>query len=622
MKKKILLFLCIVSMLVCLLAISISASTIYKDANGNEMFRYDVFANSDEVSAYFGFANDNSIGTIKSYQGSFPKTDAEGNELTWYVTGTETVGSDTVITVASGTTVGVVGTVNDSGVYNFNSGFKNENIVSANFPDNAGILKLGFGSFGSYSSVFPKANFNLLFIYCPNTLVEFGFNFVQSMPVIVCEVDDETPVTEIPQNFAHDARNLRAINIPASVVTMNGDSGKNGAPFYNNHLLASVTFASDTTLKVMKKSCFTGCHSLTEIKLPNSVTEIGERCFENCKNLEKIYLGASLEKTTGYSVFRLSNKLKVYYLPGTITSVYQHTFTHDSGSGPANTVFFFTGTADEFTTFYNACVAGKNNERVTSGYKAEYVIEWDPTKSDSYYTDLATLEGHKLYIVNYSKCEAFYDGDHVEIENDCVFQCDRCDAFDGQTKENAKHNYVTTITYANYLANGVKTMACQNDGCAHKTTPVTESVNPIIPCFMGYSIKEDGNGITFGYTIDYAALDEHAKISGKKIDLGFVVAAQSKVTDNKLLNADGSVVNANVIKASVVTWSNVDSENADVIKYCGADFKLTGDFTGLENVAICMAGYLFDGAVAYLNANASGEASDYITYGELVTVTE
>ena len=187
---------------------------------------------------------------------------------------------------------------------------------------------------------------------------------------------------------------------------------------------------------------------------------------------------------------------------------------------------------------------------------------------------------------------------------------------------NPIHDYVTTIAYANYLANGVKTLTCQNDGCAHKIAPVEITVNPIIPCFMGYSIKEDGKGITFGYTIDYAALDEYAKISGKRVELGFVVAAQSKVTDNKLLNEDGTVVNANVIKATVVSWSNVDTENEDVVKYYGADFKLTGDFTGLENTVICMAGYLFDGKVAYLNANASGESADFITYGELVTVSE
>lgn len=172
-----------------------------------------------------------------------------------------------------------------------------------------------------------------------------------------------------------------------------------------------------------------------------------------------------------------------------------------------------------------------------------------------------------------------------------------------------------SVVYANYLANGIL-----NTKCARCEECSESEVNPIISSFKGYSIKEDGNGITFGYTIDYNALDEFAKINGKKVDLGFVVAAQSKVTDNKLLNADGTVVNANVIKASVVTWSNVDSENEETVKYNGADFKLTGNFTGLENVVLCMAGYLFDGAVAYLNANASGEASDYITYGQLTNV--
>ena len=174
-----------------------------------------------------------------------------------------------------------------------------------------------------------------------------------------------------------------------------------------------------------------------------------------------------------------------------------------------------------------------------------------------------------------------------------------------------------SVVYSNYLANGIL-----NTKCARCEECSESEVNPIITSFKGYSVKEDGSGITFGYTIDYNALDEFAKISGKKVEIGFVVAAQSKVTDNKLLANDGTVVNANVIKATVVSWSNVDTENANVVKYYGADFKLTGDFTGLENTIICMAGYLFDGKVAYLNATASGESADFITYGELVAVSE
>jgi hypothetical protein len=30
-----------------------------------------------------------------------------------------------------------------------------------------------------------------------------------------------------------------------------------------------------------------------------------------------------------------------------------------------------------------------------------------------------------------------------------------------------------------------------------------------------------------------------------------------------------------------------------------------------------MAGYLFDGKVAYINANASGDSADNVTYGQL-----
>jgi hypothetical protein len=178
------------------------------------------------------------------------------------------------------------------------------------------------------------------------------------------------------------------------------------------------------------------------------------------------------------------------------------------------------------------------------------------------------------------------------------------DLEDGATK--------LSIVYANYLANGTL-----NIKCARCEECNENEVAPIISSFKGFSVKEDGNGITFGYTIDYTALDEYAKVNGTKVDLGFVVGAQSKVTDNKLLNLDGTVANANVVKATVISWSNIDEENEDVVKYYGADFKLTGDFTGLENVVICMAGYLFDGKVAYINANASGDSADNVTYGQL-----
>ena len=85
MKRKILTVSLMIALVIFALAISISASTIYKDADGNTLFTYE--------------ANDSKV--ITSFEGEFPKTDANGNALTWYVTATTTENGNTVKTVAS-----------------------------------------------------------------------------------------------------------------------------------------------------------------------------------------------------------------------------------------------------------------------------------------------------------------------------------------------------------------------------------------------------------------------------------------------------------------------------------------------------------------------------------------
>ena len=580
MKKRILFSIILTALLACLFVIGASAATIYKDASGNTLFSYETFASTDEVTAYFGFEYKDAVGSIKSYTGSFPKTNEKGEELTWYVTATATEGSNTVITVASGTTVGDVGTVNDAGVYSYNSGFNKQNIVSANFPDNAGIKTLGFGSYGSYSGSFPKANHHLLFVYCPNTLTEFGFNFIQSMPVLVCEIDDETPVTEIPQNFAHDARNLRKINIPASVVTINGNSSSQGAPFYRNVMLQSVTFASDENLTTMKNYCFSDCISLTQLKVPNSVTQIGGQCFQNCRKLEKVWLGASLEKTTSISVFRLCNSLKVYYVPSTLTTVNQHTFTHDSGNGPTDTVFFYAGTRAQFDVFYQAAVSGGRNDRVTAGYKEEYIVEWDSTMPDSYYTDLATSENHKLYVINYNKCEAFYGGDHEFGETEYGF------------------------TGEKYLSSYCATGVCHN--CENE---VVEELCAALFTNKGYSKENGGSFFTYGFVADKDEIAKYEQATGEKVSYGIIAAKKSLSADGALIDANGNAIEG----AIAADFTAMD--------YTIYNVKITG--IGEENKAseIYCCAYIVDGGVASYIGDSVSSTSVLISYNQIQSPT-
>ena len=592
MKKRLLLFVVMVIAIMSIFAISASCAVIYNTADGTELFRY-----VDENADY----------DYDSYSGEFPKFDANNNALTWYITATETVDGDTVHTVASKITLGEAGSINANGAYSFTSPVTNKNTVSVNFPDNAGIKTWAFKSFGGYGS---RNSNNILFVYCPNTLTAFENNPFQETNVIVVELDDETPIISIPQNFAHEARNLETINIPASVTIINGDSGKNGAPFYNGYSLTSVTFASMNNLITMKKSVFANCTSLKTIKLPNSVTEIGERCFENCKSLESANLGASVTSTTGYSVFRLCNSLKVYYIPSTLVSIYQHTFTHDSGSGPANTVFFYAGTKAEFELFYNAAVSGKNNERVTSGYKAENVIEWDPTKPDSYYTELATTNSCKYYVYGYNKCEAFYNGNHG-FDTDCT-TADACQNGCGLTNtKNESHNNGETLTFANGLtAEGVHSVGCKNDGCTVKTNT---TVKPVFTA-KGYSTNADKNAINGGYEVNPTSLALYERLIGE-LEYGIVIANAKSFGENSFFDENKRVNSEKALQVEI------DSQYASFD--CSINF---GANTGMElDLVICA--YVIEGdTVTYIQSSTGddvtigGESFKSVTLAQVVAL--
>ena len=132
------------------------------------------------------------------------------------------------------------------------------------------------------------------------------------------------------------------------------------------------------------------------------------------------------------------------------------------------------------------------------------------------------------------------------------------------------------------------------------------------------SENEDGDAITFGYVINYDALDEYVKVTGKDVELGFVVAV-------KAFAGDDAYTSDKAVKASVVTWTTNDEANASVEKYAGADFILRGDWDrnvtigeetlDIKDVEVYMAGFLkANGTVSYLNYGASGESAGTVTF--------
>lgn len=268
MKKKAL-FLILLLLGACFFVLNVSAATVYTDNSGKEMFRYETDSNN----------------VITTTKGAFPKTDENNKELTWYITKTKTENGNTVHTVASAYSLDESFATLENGVYTY-VGTTKDMIVSANFPDNAGILTLNIGEgFGAYSKTFPYANAKILFCYFPNTLNELPLRMFQLSPVIEAEFDDDAVITTIPQIFAHKAQNLKSIEIPASVNTICAKSWWEGAAFY-------------------------GCISLETITISKGVTSIGNEAFSECTALTQINFNATAMDETS------SSNNGIFYLAG------------------------------------------------------------------------------------------------------------------------------------------------------------------------------------------------------------------------------------------------------------------------------------------------------------------
>ena len=308
--------------------------------------------------------------------------------------------------------------------------------------------------------------------------------------------------------------------------------------------------------------------------------------------------------------FRSCKKLQTIICPSQVNIGFGNEAFRDT---PSQYIVFVTGTQTDAEN-----LLANTNDSHNGGFKASKIISYETYLADQATYDNATNQAYIVYGYNY--CDAFYDGEHTENDNPCVVYCDRCDDYDGQMKKNPAHNYVNSIAYTNYLAKGIKTQKCQSEGCVHNITPNTVEVNPIISSFKGFSTKEVGDGLTFGYTLNLEAIEEYEAVNSTTLEFGFVVAVQAFLGDNAPLDKDGNAASNNVIKASITSEDHT---------YTGADFRLTsaswdgtaninGVETALKDIKFYMAGYIIDGAsVIYINDGATGNSADAYSYRDI-----
>ena len=183
------------------------------------------------------------------------------------------------------------------------------------------------------------------------------------------ESDNATYLRNIHTNYwyrkniinttTNDIKNT-TYNLPAGLYTININGEINtttianikAAIIDNSNAKIFLDLSNTTGLLELDSESFSGCHNLTNIILPNTVTYIGDRAFYSCYNLESIIIPDSVT-SIGESAFGYCYKLTSVTFADT-TSTWYYTSSSDYTDGTAIDVTDAATNATNLTgTYYS-----------------------------------------------------------------------------------------------------------------------------------------------------------------------------------------------------------------------------------------------------------------------------
>ncbi len=116
---------------------------------------------------------------------------------------------------------------------------------------------------------------------------------------------------------------LTEVVLPASLTEL-GERA-----FYNCKLLHTVTFSENSVLEKISDSAFYGCENLRQIKIPNSVTTIERKAFYKCTSVVQLDLGAVLN--IEQAAFYGCSGIEELAIPKTVSYIGKQAFRNCSG---------------------------------------------------------------------------------------------------------------------------------------------------------------------------------------------------------------------------------------------------------------------------------------------------
>ena len=203
-------------------------------------------------------------------------------------------------------------------------------------------------------------------------------------------------------------------------------------------------------------------------------------------------------------------------------------------------------------------------------------------------------------------------GDHTYVDD---FNCEtalNCEVCLKTLKEALAHDIKTTVLYEKgYTAEGLKTVACQNEGCSHSEGE--EKTDALFTC-LGYSASENGRGgIAIGYIANSGAIAEYTKTTGKALKYGVFAVTHEKLGDRDIFSKNGTVADGVV---------NAEIKNYEFVAF---ELKIVGFTDALKDIKLALGAYvaITDGEAieySYLQPGTPNENEKYcfVSYNDIV----
>ena len=632
MKKKLVLFFAILSVMLCFLAITAMAAEIPEWP--------DKVTTVDGMSDKGVFGTDGTVGAtsrvLMSDGVAYPAYYIFKNSATLGITFAELSGYSASDIVRLEVPKGVTST--GTSALKTENGFTSLKTVV--FPE--GFTTLGEYTFKATDSE-PSA---LVSVSLPSTLQAIGqraFTYCGSLEELIIPEG----ITEIPIEMANYTTSLKTLKLPSTIKKIGQQA------FRSSNLSNGIVIPEGCTEIV--KYAFRGC-SATYVELPSTLETVGEYAFaenevlttlcskapvigdymfKDCFNLEfvtlentkvikkqafnmadpniakisKLALPEGLTTIGEFAFVRLS--ITELVTPSTLTTVEKNAFAYckslkkvvvlgptigtsmfadggntleelvltnrltSIGSGAFNKV-----RTDSFITYYTG------NEDEAASFKSSFQGITTRFKDASYCSYEDYINGNcttkeYMFVYGTNLCVAAFDGAHTEPadDGDCTTAliCSVCG--DYAYKEAKEHTISERVTYASFLQDGEYYVGCNNDGCTYGTS---EKLNALFTC-LGYSAPTSGNGgIALGFKVNSEAITEYEELTGKTIAYGVFAVAKNMLGDNDIFDENGVMIDealGSEIKTSHTVFeikiTNIPEDKADVKLALGAYVAVT-----------------------------------------------